>query len=120
MGIVFGKNFKNVDELYFNVVKQINFEEGMDFEDIEVVILLEKLNEFNGYLHVITDYCYENKCGPFVLDASEIETFVKSFKEIYKQPFYSTDIVIINFEEKIIWVLFHEGICWLTRGEFNS
>ena len=55
-----------------------------------------------------------------MLDASEIETFVKSFKEIYKQPFYSTDIVIINFEEKIIWVLFHEGICWLTRGEFNS
>ena len=42
MGIVFGKNFKNVDELYFNVVKQINFEEGMEFEDIEVVILLEK------------------------------------------------------------------------------
>lgn len=55
-----------------------------------------------------------------MLDACEIETFVKSFRKTYKQPFYSTDIIIINFEEKIIWVLFHEGICWLTRGKFND
>lgn len=120
MKLVFGKDFKNVDELYFNVVKQINFGEGAEFEDLEVVIMLEKLNKLNGHLHVITDYCYENKCGPFVLDANEIETFVKSFRKIYKQSFYSTDVVIVNFEEKIIWVFFHEGICWLTKGKFND
>lgn len=116
MELVFGKGFKIVDELYFNIIKQIEFGEEREFEDIEALFLLEKLKNFNGCLYVITDYCYEKKCGPFVLDASELETFVKSFRVIYDQPFYSTDIIIINFEEKLIWVLFHEGICWLSKG----
>lgn len=42
--------------------------------------------------------------------------FVKDFKLVYNQAFYTTDIIIINFEEKLIWVLFHEGICWLSKG----
>ena len=120
MKLIFGKDFKNADELYFNVIKQINFEEGKELEDIEVLIILEELNKINGYIHVITDYCYEMQCGPFVLDASEIKTFVKSFRQNYDQPFYSTDIVIINFEEKLIWVFFHEGTCWLSRGKLND
>ena len=120
MKLIFGKDFKNADELYFNVIKQINFEEGKELEDIEVLIILEELNKINGYIHVITDYCYEKQCGPFVLDASEIKTFVKSFRQNYDQPFYSTDIVIINFKEKLIWVFFHEGTCWLSRGKLND
>lgn len=29
--------------------------------------------------------------------------------------FFSTDIVIVNFKEKLVWVVFHEGKCWLTK-----
>lgn len=119
MNLVFKKNFKIVDELYFNVVKQINFGERSEMKDLEVLYYLEKLHNFNGQLCVITDYCYEKKCGPFVINASEIYNFVKDFMLVYNQPFYASDVIIINFEEKLIWVLFHEGICWLSKGEFS-
>ena len=35
---------------------------------------------------------------------------------VYGEAFYSTDIVIINFEKKLLWVFFHEGIYWLSEG----
>lgn len=35
----------------------------------------------------------------------------------YGEAFYATDIIIVSFSEKMIWVLFHEGICWLSKRE---
>lgn len=69
---------------------------------------------------MINDYCYERECGPFFLSAAEIMHFVKHFITYYDQPFYATDIVVINFEEKLIWVLFHEGLGWLSKGQTSE
>ena len=65
---------------------------------------------------MITDYCYEKKCGPFVVDANHINEFVENFSTAFGEAFYSTDVIVISFTEKLIWVLFHEGICWLSKG----
>lgn len=113
---IFGKNFKYVDELYFNVDKQIQFGEETELSDVETLEYLKKLHCMNGILYVVTDYCYEKECGPFIVDANQINDFVKNFLLIYGQAFYSTDIIVISFTEKLIWVLFHEGVCWLSKG----
>lgn len=39
----------------------------------------------SGQLRVITDYCYEKKCGPFVMEASEINNFVRDFFSVYNE-----------------------------------
>ena len=116
MEAVFEKRLVNVDDLYFNVDKEFKFGEGCELSDLEALDYLQNLCNMSGQLCVITDYCYERKCGPFVVEASEINEFVGDFYSVYGEAFYSTDIIIINFPEKKIWVLFHEGICWLSRG----
>lgn len=113
---VFGKNFNSVDELYYNVTAEINFGEERELDDSEALKYLQDLHIMNGRLCVITDFCYEKECGPFVIDADEMNKFVDTFYLTYGEAFYSTDIVIINFEERLIWVLFHEGVCWLSEG----
>lgn len=70
----------------------------------------------DGILYVITDLCYVDNKGPFVVRAEDIGSFVHTYSSTYKEPFYSTDIIVVNFEEKLLWVLFHEGVCWLTKG----
>ena len=113
---IFGKGFKYVDELYYNVNNQIQFGEETELSDVEVLVYLQKLHYMSGILYVITDYCYEKKCGPFVVDANHINEFVENFSTAFGEAFYSTDVIVISFTEKLIWVLFHEGICWLIKG----
>lgn len=113
---IFGKGFKYVDELYYNVNNQIQFGEESELSDVEVLVYLQKLHYMSGILYVITDYCYEKKCGPFVVDANHINEFVENFSTAFGEAFYSTDVIVISFTEKLIWVLFHEGICWLSKG----
>ena len=113
---IFGKGFKYVDELYYNVNNQIQFGEETELSDVEVLVYLQKLHYMSGILYVITDYCYEKKCGPFVVDANHINEFVENFSTAFGEAFYSTDEIVISFTEKLIWVLFHEGICWLSKG----
>ena len=113
---IFGKGFKYVYELYYNVNNQIQFGEESELSDVEVLVYLQKLHYMSGILYVITDYCYEKKCGPFVVDANHINEFVENFSTAFGEAFYSTDVIVISFTEKLIWVLFHEGICWLSKG----
>lgn len=113
---VFGNCFKRVDELYFNVVKEVKLGEREYLEDSQALKYLQDLHDMTGKLCVITDLCYIKKCGPFIMNANAINNFVDTFSLMYGEPFYSTDIIIVNFEEKLIWVLFHEGICWLSKG----
>ena len=114
---VFGKNlFKHVDELFFNVTKEVYFGEETELLDVEALKYLQDLHDMNGVLYVITDICYLKMCGPFVVNADEINMFVETFYATYNEAFYCTDIIIVNFEEKLIWVLFHEGICWLSES----
>lgn len=100
--------------MYYNIDRQIQLGENIELDDVEA---LECLHIMNGELCVITDYCYEKQSGPFIVDAKQMKDFVKTFFEVYGEAFYSTEIIIINFTEKRIWVLFHEGICWLSRGK---
>ena len=72
MNLVFGRTFHVVDDLYLNIVRQINFGEWIELDDLEALSYLEKLQKFSGQLCVINDYCYEEKCGPFLLGAAEI------------------------------------------------
>lgn len=118
---VFGKKFNRkyskVDELFFNVERQIKFGEENELSDSEALKYLQTLHSMSGELCVITDYCYEKNCGPFVIKAEDINNFVEKFQAFYGQAFNETDLIIVSFSEKMIWVLFHEGICWLSKGE---
>ena len=114
---VFNKNFKYVDELYFNVKKELFFGEENELEDMEALNYLKKLHEFSGELYIVTDVSYHKEFGPFLVDAKHIDEFVSNFYCNYGESFYSTDIIIVNFSKKLIWVLFHEGICWLTNAD---
>ena len=113
---IFGINFNCVYELYFNVKKQFVFGEENELEDMEALNYLKNLHEFSGELYIVTDVSYNKKLGPFLVDANYIDEFVSKFYCKYGETFYSTDIIIVNFSQKLIWVLFHEGICWLTIG----
>ena len=113
---VFGRNCHNVDGLYFNVIKENRIGERIRFKDDEVLRYLQELYNMTGELYVVTDYCYEHNHGPFIVRANEIESFVNTFKDIFGMPFYSTDVIIVNFEKKILWVFFHEGICWVSKN----
>lgn len=121
MNCEFGKKFSRkgskIDELFFNVESQINFGEENELSDSKALEYLQTMHSMSGELCVITDYCYERNCGPFVLDAEKINFFVEKFQVTYGEAFYATDIIIVSFSEKMIWVLFHEGICWLSKGE---
>ena len=107
---VFGKSFRYVDDLYFNVEKEVTFGENAELEDDQALRYLQDLYNMNGELCVITDICYEKNQGPFIVKSNEIQNFVNTYKLTFGEAFYSTDIIIINFEEKVLWVLFHEGI----------
>lgn len=112
---VFGKSFNQVDDLYYNIKKEVNYGESVELNDNEALKFLQNLHIMKGTLYVITDFCYYKSCGPFIVKADEIKSFVNTFYETYGEDFYSTDIIIVNFEEKRIWVLFHEGRCWLSE-----
>jgi len=112
---VFGKSFNHVDDLYCNIKKEVNYGESVELNDNEALRYLQDLHTMEGTLYVITDICYYKNCGPFIVEADTIKSFVSKFYETYGEDFYSTDIVIVNFEEKRIWVLFHEGRCWLSE-----
>lgn len=116
---VFGKKMRIADDLYFNVVKRMEIGEIISLEDMEALNFLQDLREMEGELCVVTDYCYTKRCGPFIVNANEIHDFVEEFLDEYGKAFYSTDVIIINFEKEIIWVLFHEGVCWLTKGRID-
>ena len=113
---VFGKSIHCVDELYFNVIKENRIGERITFKDEEVLNYLQDLHSMMGELYVITDYCYEHDYGPFMVCSKDLERFVNTFKTVFREPFYSTDIIIVSFEQKLIWVFFHEGMCWVSKG----
>lgn len=112
----FGRNFLYVDDLHFNVKKEIRIGERVEFDDYQILKYLTSLHIMEGDLCIITDWCYKEKEGPFIVNANELEQFVNTYKMVYGEAFYSTDIVIINFKKKLLWVFFHEGICWLSEG----
>jgi hypothetical protein len=117
---IFGKKMKSADDLYFNLIKQVEIGESTYLEDMDALNCLQDLQEMEGELCVIPDYCYDYKCGPFIVNANEIHDFVEEFLDEYGQVFHTGgDLIIINFEKKLIWVLFHEGICWLTKGRID-
>lgn len=113
---VFGRSFVQADDLYFHVCKEVDFGENEEINDIEALKKLQALHDMKGELFVITDFCYYTKSGPFLVEASQLEDFVETFYQTYREDFYATDIVIISFEDKRIWVLFHEGKCWLSES----
>lgn len=117
MNNIFGKSFIVVDELYFNIEKEINIGERRILDDYQVLKYLQELHEIEGPVYVITDLCYEKKYGgAFFVEANSMAEFVQTYKNKFGEAFYSTDIIIISFEIKLIWVFHHEGVCWLSKG----
>lgn len=112
---VFGFDFKTIDDLYIAVEKELKFSEFQEFDDREVIEYLYKLHPLCGELYIINDYCYDSANGPFCINEEQLDYFIESYKSQYGEAFYSTDIVIVNFREKRIWVFFHEGMCWTSK-----
>lgn len=121
---VFGKKIKKLrrtEDLYFNVVKRVEIGDLAYVDDMETLYHLQDMQEMEGELYVAVGYCFLPGKGPFVVNANEIHDFVKEFYDEYGDTFFSLcDIVIINFEKAVIWVYFHEGMCWLTKGRIDS
>ena len=94
---VFGKSFRQVDDLYYDISKEVNFGENVELNDNKALKYLQDLHIKKGKLYVITDFCYYKKSGPFIVEADMIESFVDTFYETFREDFYSTDIIIVNF-----------------------
>lgn len=114
----FNLEMQKIDDLYLNVISEKKMSEFIEYQDIEIIDYLIQLHPIKGEIYVINDYCYDLGNGPFCLDADNLYNFVQTFNKKYGEPFYSTDIIIINFKLKHIWVFFHEGLCWFS--DFNS
>ena len=112
---VFGRTFIDVDDLYFNVVREKRFGESIEIDDRLALDILKELKPICGEICVITDLCYRKDYGPFTMHANQLDKFVNDFSQNYGETFYSTDVIIVNFEQQMIWVLFHEGMSWLSK-----
>lgn len=90
-----------------------NYEE---LENIEILERLEDLRKFEGQLYIVTDESYEDEFGPFKVNASDIYEFVANYWGSFGKIggyFVNTDLMIFNFELKLIWIAHHEGAYYI-------
>lgn len=55
---VFGKSFRQVDDLYYDISKEVNFGGNVELNDNKALKYLQDLHIMKGKLYVITDFCY--------------------------------------------------------------
>ena len=122
MNLVFGRTFHVVDDLYLNIVRQINFGEWIELDDLEALSYLEKLQKFSGQLCVINDYCYEKKCGPFLLGVSYVRMKLKyPFKikqsKMFSIPLFHHSVILsVHFLD----LIFQNVIMPYVRNQKNK
>lgn len=100
-------SFRVVDDFFVN--KPI-MHKWKELKDVDIYYTLSKLRAFEGKLLVITDVSYRSNLGPFEVVAENIESFINEHYRSFGEPFLDTDIIILNVELKLAWIIHHEGI----------
>lgn len=95
---LFGKN----GELWINV-------EADDLENIEILEILENKRKFEGDLYIITYESHKENIGSFKVNHSNLHKFINMYWEMFGGYFFNQDLLIFNFELKIVWVYHHSN-----------
>jgi len=53
--------------------------------------------------------------GPFRIESANIKNFVNSHVEQFGERFLETDVFIVSFDLKSIWIFHHEGVYALIQ-----
>lgn len=90
---------KPLDEIY-------NFE---NLSDKEIFERIKRLSEISGEVFVITDVCYREKFGPFIVSSERLDEFVCNHEFMFSEKFVETDVLIISLCKKMVWMFHHSG-----------
>lgn len=113
MGISVRLKKITVDDFYIPGTKMVEVPDFCNLSDEELLLYLEELRPLSGEICVITDICYREGFGPFLLEADRLEGLVKNHRAIFSDDFFSTDAVIISFQERMVWMFHHSGLVGL-------
>lgn len=70
-----------------------------------------------GRILVVTDLCFMNGRGAFVLEDSSIEDFVASYEERLGESFFNGDVVVVGLDARQVWLLHHEEMYVVHTAE---
>ena len=98
----------NIDYIYKKTNRTINIGEIVHLPDETGLNYFKAIGLSKGAKLVINDVCYYPEVnGVFFVD--DIEEFIHNFTILYKEQFFSGDVIIFDVEIKKIWCYHHSG-----------
>lgn len=73
--------------------------------DEELFWILDDLHEITGEICFITQICYKEGFGPFLLEANRLGELIENYYRIFGEHFYDANVIIISFSEKVVWLV---------------
>ena len=83
-------------------------QETLDIEQIsdeELFWILDDLHEITGEICFITQICYKEGFGPFLLEADRLGELIENYYRIFEEHFYDKNVIIISFSQKVVWLV---------------
>lgn len=106
----FNIHFVKIDDFFIEGTTWHSLGDVNDLSDLEIVMLLSGLEQFQEKLTVVTDASYQKDLGPFQVESSSIVDFAIKHFDLFGERFCETDVLIISFERKLAWIVHHEGV----------
>ena len=81
--------------------------ETLDIEQIsdeELFWILDDLHEITGEICFITQICYKEGFGPFLLEADRLGELIENYYRIFGEHFYDKNVIIISFSQNVVWI----------------
>ena len=83
-------------------------QKALDIEQIsdeEIFWILDDLHEITGEICFITQICYNEGFGPFLLKAERLGELIENYYRIFSEHFYDKNVIIISFSQKVVWLV---------------
>ena len=105
-------NGKSIESKWYDI------EDWESLDDLTILGYLEELKPFRGELLVVTEASYFNdKLGPFQVNAVDMKQFVNSHLESFGECFFNGDVIIVSINDKLVWIFHHEGMYTLINHD---
>ena len=83
-------------------------QEPLDVENVsdeEIFWILDDLHEITGEICFITQICYKEGFGPFLLEADRLGELIENYYRIFEEHFFKKNVIIISFSQKVVWLV---------------
>lgn len=96
------------------------FEGWEDLDDSTIYRRLTHDVKPEGLLHVVTDASSSKILSGFEIDSCDIERLVTDHAAIFGECFFNIDTLIFSIEQKLAWILHHEGVFVVASEIFSE